>query len=428
MAARLLCRRALSAQAVGARLAPTSDAITSHPMNNVGPAIAAKIGRNLHLQEDHPLSNIKRTIEGHFASAAADVTAADVTGSASELPPRPFATFDDLSPIVTVEQNFDQLLTPPDHVSRSPSDTFYVDAERVLRCHTSAHQNELIAAGHRAFLCTGDVYRRDTVDRSHYPAFHQMEGVRVFSDDEIDPSLPRAQRVAAAERDLKSSLEGMVSALFGAGTPTRWVDAHFPFTEPSFELEVQFGGEWLEVLGCGVVQQQILRNCGRGEEVGWAFGLGLERLAMVRWGIPDIRLFWSEDRRFLDQFRFGSEAAFRPFSKYPPCLKDVSFWLPEGAATGALEDRDDGAEGAVAEKGCEIFCENDVHDCVREEAGDLAEAVRLIDVFVHPKTGRTSHCYRITYRSMERNLTNEEIDAVQERVRARVAARGCELR
>ena len=93
-------------------------------------------------------------------------------------------------------------------------------------------------------------------------------------------------------------------------------------------MEIYFQDEWLEVLGCGVIEQDILRKAGRGDEIGWAFGLGLERLAMVLYGIPDIRLFWSQDPRFLKQFESGSnDIKFESFSKYPPRLKDVSFWI-----------------------------------------------------------------------------------------------------
>ena len=259
---------------------------------------------------------IKRVIEGHFAREGGELEGAPT-----------FEFFDDISPVVTTQQCFDDLLVPADHVSRSRNDTFYVDAERCLRTHTSAHQCELIRAGRDAFLCTGDVYRKDTVDASHAPVFHQMEGVRIFSSD-----VPRD----VVERDLKRALEGMVRALFGELTPSemRWNTDYFPFTDPSFELEIFYEGEWLEVLGCGVVEQDILTRCGRPDAVGWAFGLGLERLAMVRFGIPDIRLFWSTDSRFLRQFDLdpapGDEfpsITFAPFSKYPPCFKVRLFYV-----------------------------------------------------------------------------------------------------
>ena len=365
----------------------------SSSVRNIPSNVRSKIGTKLHLRQDHPLHLIKRKIEGHFA------------GITTEEDPRhiPYSFFDDLNPQVTIKSNFDDLLVPKDHVSRSPSDTFYVDEETVLRTHTSAHQTELIQSGSSAFLCTGDVYRRDTVDASHYPIFHQMEGVRVFERGEIGGSESRERAVEETRGHLKTTLEGMVRRLFG-DVDIRWVDAYFPFTSPSLEMEIYFRGEWLEVLGCGVIEQDILANSGRPDDIGWAFGLGLERLAMVLYGIPDIRLFWSTDDRFLSQFSSNADTKFVPFSKYPPCLKDVSFWLGEN------------------------FHENDIHEAARNVAGDLVEEVKLIDEFRHPKTQQTSHCYRIVYRSMERNLTNGEIDELQLALRNSVTDMGCELR
>ena len=189
------------------------------------------------------------------------------------------------------------------------------------------------------------------------------------------------------------------------------MDAYFPFTEPSIELEIFYRGEWLEVLGCGVMRQEILEgNLPAGasgkRRRAWAFGLGLERLAMVLFGIPDIRLFWSGDERFLSQFKAGDlTTQFQPYSKYPPCNKDMAFWLSDA------------------------FTENNLCEVVRGVAGDLCEEVKLIDEFTNPKLGRTSHCYRVVYRSMDRSLTNEEIDALQERVREEVVGQlGVELR
>ncbi|XP_030891622.1 phenylalanine--tRNA ligase, mitochondrial, partial [Leptonychotes weddellii] len=105
------------------------------------------------------------------------------------------------------------------------------------------------------------------------------------------------------EFDLKQTLTKLVTHIFGDGLDIRWVDCYFPFTHPSFEMEINFHGEWLEVLGCGVMEQQLVNSAGAQDRIGWAFGLGLERLAMILYDIPDIRLFWSEDERFLKQFR-----------------------------------------------------------------------------------------------------------------------------
>eukprot|EP00913_Durusdinium_trenchii_P011534 g10829.t1 len=173
--------------------------------------------------------------------------------------------------------------------------------------------------------------RRDEIDASHYPAFHQCEGVRLFD----------AQKVSKEEvmEDLKKTLEGLAAHLFQLKTgedTMRWLDEYFPFTEPSLELEIFYNEDWMEVLGCGVIHHDVLRNAGLDPEKvhGWAFGLGLERLAMVLFGIPDIRLFWSDDARFAQQFSEGSfseKTKFKPFSKYPPVLKDPSHSWARGA-------------------------------------------------------------------------------------------------
>jgi len=355
-------------------------------------AIFSKLGAKLHTRRDHPICILKDAIHQYFDSRfGAGV----------------FAQLDDLHPLVSTEQNFDQVLVPPDHVSRSPNDTYYVNAHTVLRCHTSAHQVDTLRSGKRAFLITGDVYRRDAIDATHYPVFHQMEGVRVFAPADWAASGQDGTAFAAAE--LKSTLEGLARHLFGAETEVRWIDAYFPFTEPSFEMEIFFNGAWMEVLGCGVMQQRILDGAlggNPGEHRAWAFGLGLERLAMVLFGIPDIRLFWTSDERFTRQFKAGTfkpggaGTKFSSFSKYPPCLKDVSFWMPPG----------------------DQFTENNLCEVVRSVAGDLVEEVKLMDKFTSPKTGKTSGCYRIVYRSMERSLTDEEINALQTEVRSRMVS------
>lgn len=365
--------------------------MTGHAANNVPASIAAKVGRGLYRDGAHPLGQLVTRITSEFASGRA---APDGTR---------FTTFGDLDPVVTVRQNFDDLLTPGDHVSRQPTDTFYLDNDRLLRCHMTAHQTTLIREGHAAFLMVGDVFRRDEIDATHYPVFHQIDGVRVWRQEALPPAA-RASREAAVAfvmEDLKATLSRMVAGVLGAGTASRWVDAYFPFTDPSLEMEVAFEGKWLELLGCGMVRQAILTNCGADGSVGWAFGMGVERLAMVLHAIPDIRLFWSTDARFLGQFAgAGAPGAplvkFRPYSKFPACYKDVTFWLPPS------------------------FHDNDLYEVVRETAGDLVESVARVDAFTHPKTGRTSHCYRIMYRHMDKSLTNEEVDALQARVRAAI--------
>ncbi|XP_060949533.1 phenylalanine--tRNA ligase, mitochondrial [Limanda limanda] len=390
----------------------------SHPRDdftNVTPKILAKVGRNLHNQPHHPLWLIKERIKAHFYS--------------SYIGPRGnplFSVHDNLSPVVSVEQNFDSLLIPPTHPSRKRGDNYYLNRKMLLRAHTSAHQRELVKSGLDAFLLAGDVYRRDEIDVSHYPVFHQMEGVRLFSNHQLFSKVQNGEDLSLLERggrrtpqkqethtleavklvefDLKQTLTRLVTHLFGEDLEVRWVDCYFPFTHPSFEMEVRFQGDWLEVLGCGVMEQELLNSAGAGNKLGWAFGLGLERLAMVLYGIQDIRLFWSQDERFLKQFRVQDvqqHVCFQPLSKYPPLHNDISFWLPDSRER---------------EAGRESFSENDFYDLVRSIGGDLVERVTLVDEFTHPKSGRRSQCYRITYRHMERTLTQQEVRLVHEQI------------
>ncbi|MCI4374816.1 hypothetical protein PGIGA_G00010440 [Pangasianodon gigas] len=376
-------------------------------MTNVTPKILSMVGRELHNQTHHPLWIIKERIKEHFYRSYTSRTGTPL-----------FSVHDNLSPVVTVEQNFDSLLIPKDHPSRKKGDNYYLNQTHMLRAHTSAHQRELVRAGLDRFLVAGDVYRRDEIDASHYPVFHQMEGVRLFTNHELfarvengeDLSLfehsgrrtPQKQEthtleaVKLVEFNLKHTLTQLIRHLFGEELEIRWVECYFPFTHPSFEMEVRFQGDWLEVLGCGVMEQELLHSAGAGNKIGWAFGLGLERLAMVLFGIPDIRLFWSKDERFLKQFRLANindSVTFQALSKYPPLFNDISFWLP--------------AEG---------YTENDFYDLVRSIGGDLVEKVTLQDQFTHPKTKKVSHCYRIVYRHMERTLSQEEVRLIHQAI------------
>uniref|UniRef100_A0A6U0I9I9 phenylalanine--tRNA ligase n=1 Tax=Sexangularia sp. CB-2014 TaxID=1486929 RepID=A0A6U0I9I9_9EUKA len=373
--------------------------VASGSLDNVPASVRAKIGKNLHQTAGSPIHLLCQQVCNFFAD-------------------RSFSVYDSLPPTVTVRDNFDSLGIPLDHVSRSADDTFYLeprDAPRavleapntkLLRCHTSAHQTSLLRQEglHSKFLVAGDVYRRDTIDSSHYPVFHQMEGVWLA---------PAGTTDEAALASLKVTLRDLVVHLLGDEADIRFVDASFPFTNPSLEVEVWWRGEWLELLGSGVIAPHILSAAGLPDTTkGWAFGLGLERLAMAMYSIPDIRLFWSDDERFTSQFARaspGDRITFSPFSRMPPVFKDVSFWLPQG--------------------GSSTVHPHDVYATVRETAGDLVEAVTHLDTFTHPKTGKVSHAYRICYRSMSRTLTNAEVNERQAELRDRlVADLGVELR
>jgi phenylalanyl-tRNA synthetase alpha chain len=352
---------------------------------NITPSIQEKIGVNLHQRRDHPICTIKNIIFNHF-----DQNFKNEDGSPM------FKKYDNFHPEVSTTANFDDLLVPQDHVSRSIADTFYRSPELVLRPHTSAHQTQLLRQGDDAFLVAGDCFRRDEIDASHYPVFHQMEGLRVFKKKQLPED--EAEQVKFVADELKRTLEGVARTLFGEDTPMRWIDAYFPFTDPSFELEVEFNGKWLECLGCGMTQRKIMSISGREDEKAWAFGLGLDRLAMVLFEVPDIRLFWSQDERFSNQFKDGEITKFKPFSKYPGTFRDVSFWY-------------DPAQ----------FVDNDFFAVTREGAGDCVDNVELMDAFVHPKSGRHSKMFRVHYRSLERTLTTEEVNDWQDTLRKTIS-------
>jgi phenylalanyl-tRNA synthetase alpha chain len=199
---------------------------------------------------------------------------------------------------------FDALNTPADHPARNEQDTFYLPDGRLLRTHTSTVQIRAMekAAPPIRVIAPGAAYRRDEVVATHSAQFHQIEGLYVD------------RNVSVA--DLKGTLEFLLRELFGAETQVRFRPHYFPFTEPSFEIDVKSkalrGGEqWIEVCGCGMVHPAVFEqvNAKRGDNAydpevwtGFAFGLGMDRLAMILFEIPDIRLFAQNDLRFLRQF------------------------------------------------------------------------------------------------------------------------------
>jgi phenylalanyl-tRNA synthetase alpha chain len=200
--------------------------------------------------------------------------------------------------------NFEALNIPKDHPARDMQDTFYVGGEILLRTHTSPVQIRTMERRKPPvrIICPGRVYRRDPFDMTHSPVFHQVEGLAV------DRGISMA--------DLKGTLELFARELFGPDSRIRFRPSFFPFTEPSAEVDVICflckgggcrvckGSGWLEILGSGMVHPRILARMGYDTEevTGWAFGMGIERIAMLRYGIDDLRLFFENDLRFLSQF------------------------------------------------------------------------------------------------------------------------------
>lgn len=200
--------------------------------------------------------------------------------------------------------NFEALNIPKDHPARSEQDTFYINDNLVLRTQTSPVQVRTMEKQSLPIkmISPGKVYRSDDVDATHSPIFYQMEGLV------IDKGVTFA--------DLKGTLELFAKKMFGEKVKTKFRPHHFPFTEPSAEMDatcfvcngegckVCKGSGWIEILGCGMVHPDVLRNCGIDPEVysGFAFGFGVDRMVMLKYGIDDIRLLYESDMRFLDQF------------------------------------------------------------------------------------------------------------------------------
>lgn len=347
-----------------------------------------KIQPKLFKIKNHPLNILRNKIVNFFENEKFSLDRTKFSDGQSEF--QKFVIKEDFNPIVSTKANFYDLLVEKTNDTTSPKNTYYWDNDHVLRTHMTAHDIEMIRAGVKSFITIGDVYRRDSIDSTHFPIFHQVDGVRVWDNDTVKT---KEQCV----EDLKFILEGLVKNIFG-NVKYRWVDAYFPFTEPSFELEIFFNNTWLEVLGCGILRDGILQNAGvdPDKNISWAFGIGLERLAMKLFDIKDIRLFWTQDERFLDQFREGKITKFKPYSKYPACYKDITFYINDS------------------------FNENDFFEIIRTVTGDLVEDVKCIDTFTNPKTEKTSKCFRILYRHMDKTVTNDEINVFQFKIRGLV--------
>ena len=201
--------------------------------------------------------------------------------------------------------NFELLNIPKNHPARDAQDTFYIDDNTVLRTHTSPVQARVMTTRKPPIrvVCPGRVYRADEVDATHSPVFHQIEGLV------IDEHITMA--------DLRGTLDAFAKRLYGEDIATRFRPSFFPFTEPSADVDLTCfncrgkgcrvckGTGWIEVLGSGMVNPKVLEMCGidSSKYSGFAFGIGLERITMLRYGIPDMRLMYEGDERFLRQFR-----------------------------------------------------------------------------------------------------------------------------
>jgi phenylalanyl-tRNA synthetase alpha chain len=297
--------------------------------------------------------------------------------------------------IVPADISFDLFDFPHDHPARSKSDTYYIDGKNILRTHTTVMwyyylqdegvkkrvaENKPVGA-----FSYGKVYRKDEIDSRHMNVFHQIDGWYLS---------PKSLK-SITQADLKEALGNIAKAVFGPEIKYRLNKDTFPYTNPSLEMEVEIGGRWVEVTGCGVVKGSVLEKLGVDPDnyTGWAFGFGLERLAITSMDLPDIRLLWSTDHRVTKQLKLGQK--YVEVSKFPPVIRDISFIVSKN------------------------FVPNDYFDLIRHIGGDLVEQVELLDKYENDaKFGadRMSYTYRVVYRSTERTLTAEEVEPLHNKL------------
>lgn len=313
------------------------------------------------------------------------------------------ANFDiiDIPEIVPADISFDLFDFPADHPARSTSDTYYVDEKNILRTHDTVFWyyylnhpeiKKRIANGESmGALCYGKVYRKDEIDSRHMNVFHQVGAWYIAPDTE-----------AVEVEDLQNALSQIVKSIFGPEAVIRFNPDTFPYTDPSLEVEMNVKGtaaegpakgEWLELLGGGMPKKSVLKKMGVEGYHGWAFGFGLERLAIASMALPDIRLLWSHDERVKKQLVLGN--TYIEVSKYPPVVRDISFIVDKS------------------------FVPNNYFDLVRDVIGDLVEEMKLLDTYENEEklgAGKVSYAYRITYRSLDKTLTNEEVNSLHKKL------------
>jgi len=312
-----------------------------------------------------------------------------------------FKDFDiiDVPEIMSTEIAFDLFDFPADHPARSKSDTYYPDDDHIMRTQTTVMwyyyfkeksvKERLERKEPLKVFCYGKVYRKDEIDRHHMNVFHQIDALYIAPKETEPIDLETLKKV---ELDI-------VHAIFG-DVEHRFAEETFPYTHPSTEIEIKREEDWLEILGSGVVKPSVLKMLGVDPDVynGWAFGSGIERWAMISMKLPDIRLLWSDDERIKKQLVLGQE--YKEVSKYPPSVRDISFIVSKD------------------------FAPNIYFDMVRDIGDNLIEEVELIDEYENDQkfgTDKKSYAYRITYRSLERTLTSEEVDKMHKEMEKQTA-------
>ena len=309
----------------------------------------------------------------------------------------------DTPEIISPEVVFDLFNFPKDHPARSRSDTYYTDTTHILRPHTSLMwkyylenpeiRKKLEENGAIGAVCYGKVYRKDEIDWQHSNVLHHFDGLMVCRKDIKE----------ITQIDLENICSEVTTSLLGNEMEKEFRVDHFPYTDPSVEMNIKWGEKWVEVNGAGLVHPQVIKNLGLDPEIynGWAFGFGVDRLAMLKMKIPEIRLLWSKDERVTKQLK-NFKNTYQPVSKYPPVVRDISF----------VVDKKD-------------YNPNRYYELIREVTGDdMVEEAKLLDSYEDAKKfsiDKVSYTYRIVYRSNNRTLTNDEVSKIHEELQKKTA-------
>lgn len=302
------------------------------------------------------------------------------------------------SPVVSVEDNYDRLRYPADSASRERRYTRYVSHDVVLRTHSTAHIPEALAsladdpADDVLLVSVGMVYRRDSIDRLHTGTPHQVDLWRIRRGD------------ALTETDLEAMTRIVVEQA-APGRLNRHVPATHPYTVEGRQVDVSDGDDWVEILECGLAHPDLLTRAGLTGRTGLAMGLGLDRLVMLRKGIPDIRLLRSEDERVREQM--SDLRPYRRVSNHPPIRRDISIAVAahEDAETIGDHIRTDLGDDSECIEAVEVVSATpgqELPDAARERLGIAADQVNVL--------------LRITLRHPTRTLTDEEANALRDRI------------
>lgn len=299
--------------------------------------------------------------------------------------------------IVWVKETFDLFDFPPNHPARSKSDTYYVDDTNILRTHTSVMWYYLLKDKYAMdklendwelmTLCHGKVYRKDEIDRKHSNVFHQVDAIYIC----------KKEKIVLTKDDLKDVLIELAKSLFWEDIVYRVLDDTFPYTDPSLQIEINIMWDRIELLWSWVLKSSVLENLW----LDWdkynarAFGPGIDRMAMIKMEIPDIRLLWSQDPRIVKQW-WNLENKYQEVSKYPSTYRDISFIISKDISL------------------------NNYYEIIQDIAGNLVEEVQLLDKYENDQKfgpDKISYTFRIIYRSHERTLLNEEVNELQNDIR-----------